>query len=262
MRSSRRQFLYLAIGALAWHGAAQGQSPADLHAAEDTQFPGLRLVNTRHMDSRLSLLGIRFGYVEQDVRLGTTGKYFCGALSVERSVTAAQPVAAAVARLPYVSVRKLGLRYVILCGSAKKYDRPIGGIPVPPLDLLMLSVGATENAAYLESLTRHELYHMAELRTNTLEDADWNQQFTGYANDYAADLLKGGMGGGNPGFLNAYAQTFPHEDRAELFSALLLRPDEVLARIRATDDAVLQRKVEYMDQKSERLLALKLVHGL
>jgi hypothetical protein len=66
------------------------------------------------------------------------------------------------------------------------------------------------------------------------------------------------MGSGNPGFLNAYAETFPHEDRAELFSALMLKPGDVLARIRATGDSVLQRKVLYMDQKSERLLALKL----
>jgi hypothetical protein len=210
------------------------------------------------MDSRLSLLGIRFGYVEHDVRLGTTGRYFCGALSVDRSVTAAQPVAVALARLPYVSVRKLGLRYVILCGGAKKVDRPIGGIPVPPLDLLLLNVGVSENVASLEALTLHELYHMAEFRFNTFEDADWNGQFTGYVNDYAADRLNSAMGSGNPGFLNAYAETFPHEDRAELFSALMLKPGDVLARIRATGDSVLQRKVLYMDQKSERLLALKL----
>src|SRR5213596_2213110 len=85
MRSSRRQFLCLAIVAFAWHDAARGQSPEELRAAEETEFPGLRLVSTRNVDARLSLLGIRLGYVEKDVRLGTTGKYFCGALPIDRN---------------------------------------------------------------------------------------------------------------------------------------------------------------------------------
>ncbi len=255
MRSSRRQFLCLAIVAFAWHDAARGQSPEELRAAEETEFPGLRLVSTRNVDARLSLLGIRLGYVEKDVRLGTTGKYFCGALPIDRTVTAAEPVATALARLPYVSVRKLGLRYVMLCAGAKSGERSIGGIPVPPLNLLMLNVGVSENAASLEAITLHELYHMAEFRFGEFEDADWNGQFTGYLNSYAADLSNGAVG---PGFLNAYAQTFPHEDRAELFAALLLRPADVVEQIRATADSVLRRKVLYMDEKSQRLLALKL----
>jgi hypothetical protein len=186
------------------------------------------------------------------------GKYLCGGLSLDRSATAAQPVADALARLPYVSIRKLGLRYVILCGGAMSHDRPIGGIPVPPRDLLLLDVGGSGDAAYLEETTLHELYHMAEFRFDTFADADWGRQFTGYSNSYAPDLEKGEMGSGKPGFLNAYSETFPHEDRAELFAALLLKPGAVLARIRATDDSVLRRKVVYMDQKSARLLALKL----
>ena len=79
--------------------------------------------------------------------------------------------------MPYESVRKLGLRFVILCGAAKEGERPIGGINVPPLNLLMLEVGPS-----LERTTLHELYHLAESRYNTLADADWDRQFAGYAN--------------------------------------------------------------------------------
>jgi len=250
-----RRLLYLAVGALAWHDVALGQSAEEQRAAEETEFPGLRLIATRHVYQRLTLLGIRLAYVEQDVRLGTTGKYFCGGLSLDRAVAGADPVGTALARLPYESVRKLGLRYVILCGGAKSGERGIGGIPVPPLNLLMLNVGVNALTPRLEGLTLHELYHMVELRFDAFRDADWDQQFTGYLGDYtAADPSTDGA----PGFLNAYAQTFPHEDRAELFSALLLRPDDIAARIRATGDAVLRHKVLYMDQKSQNLLGLKL----
>src|SRR6267378_7317254 len=132
------RFLFVTGAACAWPVLAQSQSRAqgDLHAAEDIGIPGLRLLDTRHADQRLSLLGIRLGYVEQDVRLGETGKYFCGALTSDRAVTAAGPVSSGIARLPYTTVRAMGLSYVILCGGAKSYNRGIGGIPVPPLDLL------------------------------------------------------------------------------------------------------------------------------
>lgn len=252
-----RPFLLLAVGALLWHDAARGQTPAEYDAAQETGLSSLRLVNNRHVDSRLSLWGIRFGYVENDARLGSTSRWSCGALTSDRAITATQPVSAALARLPYVAVRKLGLRYLILCGGAKRYDRPIGGIPVPPLDLLMLDIGVSGDA-YLEKATLHELYHMAELRISMLEDPDWNQQFTGYANEYAPGPVRSAVGSGNAGFLTEYAQSFPHEDRAELFANLVLKPAEVLARIRAAGDTVLRRKVLYMDEKSQRLLGHKL----
>ena len=251
-----RRLLYLSLIALAWHHTARAQSLADDLASQETQLPGLRLVAARDFDPRVSSLGIRLGYLEKDVRPGDTGRYFCGALTKDRGISAAQYVAAALARLPYVPVRRLGVRYVILCGGAKDGDRPIGGIPVPPLNLLMLDVG-TSNPAFPESATLHELYHLAEVRFSTFADADWDRQFSGYANVYAPDL-KGGLGSGKPGFVDAYAETFPQEDRAELFATLLLKPGDVLARIRATGDSVLRAKVLYMDQKSQRLLALKL----
>jgi len=243
--------------ASARHDAAWGQSAADMQAARETELPGLRLVGVRDVDYHLGTLGIRIGYVEQDVRPGS-GHYFCGALTLDRSATAAQPVAAALTRLSYLSVHKLGLRYVILCGGAKAGDRSIGGIPVPPLDLLMLDVGASSNGAYLERTTLHELYHMTEFRFGTFQDGDWEREFSGYSFAYSPDLLKTGLGSGKPGFLDAYAETFPSEDRAELFAALLLKPGDVLEQIRATRDSVLWRKVRYMDLKAERLLALRL----
>jgi hypothetical protein len=242
-----------------WPDAAQGQSAADLQAARETDLPSLRLVDRRDVDPRLGSLGILLAYVEQDERPGD-GRFFCGALSDDRIGIAAPPVAAALARVPYWSVRKLGVRYVLLCAGARKGDLTIGGMSASRLDLLLLDV-ASGNAAFLEDVTLHELYHMAESRFNTLHDPDWSRQFTGYSNAYAPDLLKGELGSRRPGFLNAYSETFPYEERAELFAALMIKPDDVLAQIRATSDSVLRRKVLYMDEKVWRMLGLRLPFG-
>jgi hypothetical protein len=99
---------------------------------------------------------------------------------------------------------------------------------------------------------------MAEMRINALADGDWERQFTGYANAYAPNLASGEIGSGAAGFVNSYSQTFSYEERAELFSNLLLHPDEVTAHIRATNDEILRRKIRYMDDKARTLLGLKL----
>src|SRR5258705_5394091 len=105
--------LLFVAAACAWPVLAQSQSRAqgDLHAAEDIGIPGLRLLDTRHADQRLSLLGIRLGYVEQDVRLGETGKYFCGALTSTQAVTLPGPFSSAIPRFPIPTVSPLGFGY-------------------------------------------------------------------------------------------------------------------------------------------------------
>src|SRR2546425_12675254 len=128
---SLRHLLYLAVMAVAWHGAARGQSPADVQAARETELPGLRLVGVRDVDYHLGTLGIRIGYVEQDVRPGS-GHYFCGALTLARSATATEPVAAALTPLPYPSIPKPGIRPMLLCGGAKAGYRNIFATPLTP----------------------------------------------------------------------------------------------------------------------------------
>lgn len=250
------RFVLVTAGALAWHDVARGQATeADLRAAG---IPGLHLLDVRQADQRLGALGIRVGYLEAGASLGSTGKYFCGALTSDQAVMAAGPVSSGIARIPQTTVSRMGLRYVILCSGLTKDGRRIGGIPVPPLDLLMLKVGSAAQAGWMEGSALHELYHLAELRINALADGDWERQFSGYANSYAPNLGSIEIGSGAEGFLDSYSQTFPYEERAELFSHLLMHPDEVTAHIRTTNDDVLRRKIRWMDDKARVLLDLKL----
>jgi hypothetical protein len=248
-------FILVSIAASRAASAQSAQSDAEQRAADELHMPGLRLVDHRHVDARVDLLGIQLAYVDTDVT-PVGSRLLCGALSYDGSIDAAQPVANALARLPYTAVRRLGLRYVVLCGFVQQGNQSIGGGPVPGYALLMINVGRRISDAWLEDVTLEEVYYMAEYRFDAVNDADWDQQFTGYSN--TSDALHGPPGPGAPGFLNAYSQTYPAEDRDQLFSALLLRPGDVLARISATSDSVLRRKVLFLDQKSQRLLGLKI----
>lgn len=224
----------------------------DLEAAKETEIDGLRLVH----DSAIEPAGaVHVGYVETDTRPGS-GRYLCGAMSNDASRSTGNVIADQISRLPDSSMKRLGLKYVILCSRAEAAGRRIGGIPVPPLHLLMLNVGgSTPDDAYLRHIFLHELYHLIEFRFNAFQDDEWQQRFgTGYANEYGVVTQRTTPGSGKPGFLNGYSESFPHEERAELFASLLLDPGEIPAHIQATNDGVLREKARYVAEKSARLI--------
>jgi hypothetical protein len=235
------------------------QAHSEQQAAKETYIDGLRLLNAATQEPRLMTLGINLGYVEADTRPGG-GKYFCGALSQTDARSAGRPIAAALLKLPDASLKNLRLRYLILCSSAMAAGQRIGGIPVPPLDLLMLDIGESgSNASYLQHTVLHELYHLIELRSNSYQDAQWQQKFgAGYANSYGGRMKQSPVGTGKKGFLNAYSETYPHEERAELFASLLLNPAEVAAHIKATKDETVKAKALYLIAKCERLIGLRI----
>lgn len=237
--------------------AAIAQTPSEQRAAKETYIDGLRLLEAQ--ERRLATLGIQLGYVEKDTRPGG-GKYFCGAMSREASRSAGKIITTALSKLPDAALGKLRLRYVVLCSRAMAGGQRIGGIPVPPLDLLMLDVGESANDSLsLQHAFLHELYHLIEYRFNTYQDAEWQRLFgAGYANSYSGRMQQSPIGSGKRGFLNGYAQTYPHEERAELFAAVVLNPAGVAAHINATNDAALKEKALYLVRKCERLMGLRL----
>jgi hypothetical protein len=238
--------------------AAWAQTSAEQMAAKATYIDGLRLLNSAEKSSRLALLGIDLAYVENDSRPGG-GKYLCGALSRDVTRAAGSAIASALSKLSDAALSKLGLKYVVLCSRVLAGGQAVGGIPVPPLNLLMLNVDEHGgNTPYQQYIFLHELYHLIEFKFNSYQDAEWQQLFgAAYANSYEGKLKRSAIGSGKRGFLNAYAETYPHEDRAELFASLLLDPAGVFAQMR--DDVLLQKKVRYMAEKCERLMGLRIV---
>jgi hypothetical protein len=225
-------------------------------AARETEISGLRLVEPPAVATRLSALGVHLGYVENDVAPGG-GRYRCGGIPRHDAQAAAGVINQALAHLPDESVKRIRLRYVILCRGTTADGRPIGGIPVPPLQLLMVDIGSAQRS-YLDHLFLHELYHLIEFQFNTFADADWDREFGGYDNSYAN--VQTPAGNARAGFVDGYAQSFPHEDRAELFASLVLYPERVRAQADARNDDMLRAKTGYMVDKTERLIGLRLTN--
>lgn len=235
--------------------AAMAASSDERTAARETEFDGLRLVDASS-EPRATALGVRFGFVEVDTK-PADGIYLCGAMHRDEAAAAAGTVAAALSNLPDAVITRLRLRYVVLCGGANEAGRSIGGIPVAPLNLLMLD--GTSDPASLQHRTLHELYHLLEYRTGGISDAEWSSQFGGgYSNAYPGLLTRAPLGSGKPGFVTSYGETHPHEDRAELFAYLVLAPRAVADLVRRTGDSVIRRKAEFLSDKCQRVVGLSI----
>lgn len=242
-------FLLLGLSA-----ATPAQALTEAEAAAETHIAGLKLAP---VPAGLAGRGLHIAYVPQTVSPGG-GRYTCGALSEQQAGFAAASAAAALQRIPASAWPSVGLKYLLLCSDAQAGGRSIGGIPVPPLGLLMLATGdnpATDSRFAYTVL--HELYHMVEMQKGAYSDAGWDAKYKGYDNGYGAAAGGTQFGSGGAGFINGYGRSFAHEERAEIYAIDTLAPEVLQQYIDQSRDAVLQAKRDDIRRKSRDVLRLR-----
>lgn len=212
-------------------------------AAKELYIPEIKLVSPDMVSgeaaTNLRRSNVTLAYVETTVN---PGKYTCTALNKSALKEAANGVADALGKLSDAAISKIGLRYVLLCDEAKAGGRMIGGIPVPPLKTLMLSMGGND-PSYQSHIFFHELFHYMEfIQNRSTNDPIWNEKFKGYGSADSAWKL----GSGSSGFVSAYAQSSPEEDRAETFAHLMSAPATLRRYADSRNDTVLNEKIAYI----------------
>lgn len=248
MTLSSRQFGILLAAALFLAPVVNAQTITQAVAAQETYIPEIRLLPASLSPSP----SIVMTYVEKDNQPGG-GRYFCGGMSQSHASEAARDVSRAFGNLSSGMWDRITLKYVLLCSEAKANGRSIGGIPVPPIKLLMLSAGNAGSASSRLPMTAlHELFHLIEIQQNSYNDTSWNASFSGYQNRYDRNDVTVGSAG--KGFINAYGASFPHEERAEIFANLLLNQPSITQYFANTNDAILRKKVSVVKAKCTSML--------
>jgi hypothetical protein len=246
----QRLLRLMLIVQLCFAAHAHAQTPEEQAAAKETYIEGLRL----YPSSTLSALGIRIAYVEQDTSPGG-GRYYCGALNSEQMRQAAHISSVALQKIPASGWQRIQMKYLLLCSETKANGRVIGGIPVPPLQLLMVATGASPASSTRFPYTLlHELYHMVEMQAGSYNDNDWNQQFGGYDNSYGSTAGSTALGSGGKGFINGYGKSFPHEERAEIFAINAIAGRNLTQFIDKNGDTKLRAKHDYLRSKCADML--------
>ena len=149
-----------------------------------------------------------------------------------------------------------GIRKIILATPLLVRMEPRAAVPLPDIDALVLNpspVFARED--YLARVFHHEFYHMLDgpRSARVLNEAAWREvnpaEFSygrggGTAYTSLGDFFS--IRSPTDGFITAYAMTAIEEDRAEVFSTLILMPKEVQAL--ASQDRRLQLKIDLLKQ--------------
>ena len=148
-------------------------------------------------------------------------------------------------------VKRVRLRRIVLC-SQLAYDGQLRAA-IPDFQHHTLFLDVARGAAtplYQRRVIHHEFFHIVDLRDDgkLYEDVTWSA-----LNPEGFTYGRGGINAQGdarmslwteeyPGFLTLYGRTGVEEDKAELFSFLLMHPADVAAR--SADDECLRVKVE------------------
>lgn len=229
-------------------GAAYAEGWADKEAriGKALYIPEIKVVKPEALpsglNSRLRNLGLEIVYVEERVE---PGKYACTPISASDLQGSLDVLADALGKISDASLRRMQLEYLMLCDEAFARGMQIGGIPVPPLKLMMLSFGGADRA-YQEHIFYHELYHYMEFMVaRSTTDASWDSRYDGYG----ANGTDWTLGSADKDFVSAYAQSKPEEDRAEIFAHMIKNPKGFANYVAMQKSDVLTEKAAYIRQK-------------
>jgi hypothetical protein len=145
-------------------------------------------------------------------------------------------------------IREAGLKRVIVCKKLRLDGQPRAAVPDFELgDLYVDILPRGFYAIYLRQVLHHEFYHMIDFRQDGLKDEAWtalNQPGFRYGaggNTAQTNESTSLATRAYPGFLNHYSTTGVEEDKAEIFSRLMVVPRYVERRSKA--DMVMNSKV-------------------
>lgn len=152
-------------------------------------------------------------------------------------------------------VRRTGLKRIVLCRELSFAGQFRNAVPDFEHDTYYLEIErGSFDTTYLRKVIHHDFFHIVDYRDDGLlyEDDRWKA--------LNPDDFKYGTGGKNaqnnpesavltleyPGFLNHYSTTGVEEDKAEIFSNMMVSPRYVAGRL--SQDTVIEAKVVTMKE--------------
>jgi hypothetical protein len=203
---------------------------------------------------RLERMGQAYGIeiVADDPDLPVTAPYgtIVGGAPGESARAYAELFIEEFSRYPVEFVRRSRLKRIVFCTRLAFEGQPRGAVPDFANDTLYLDVecGGT-GSDYQRSTLHHDYFHMVDYRDDgeVYRDDAWAAlnppEFKyGTGGRFAqGDPLAGALVDGFRGFLTRYAMTGVEEDKAEVYSHLMVHPEAVESRAGA--DRVLLEKV-------------------
>ena len=206
---------------------------------------------------RFKRINTQFGFVTEDTQLGT--KFVCAKSDIGRIPNIALNIAIGLESFPEDLLQRVQMQYIVFCGDLKTAYGRVAGFPAPPNNAMLLNLTNRHNGHEIRDLFFHEFYHLLEERIGLVKDPVWLSRFNvGYKNTYQGMMghANSSFGSGGFGFLNNYSRSHPHEDRAEIFAALMVSKRPLVSYILKNKDDMLAAKTEYVATTAHKHLGI------
>lgn len=154
----------------------------------------------------------------------------------------------------YDFLKKINLRFIILCEDLYVSRINTGGIPDHKKRSLILDINFNEK--YFERVIHHEVFHIIQNSYKNIFDekiwSDFNDKKFKYAEcSTCSDRLGLDLYNETDGFLTEYSQSIASEDMAEVFSFLIT--DKINIENKTKKDSILFNKVEYIKKGIDKI---------
>ena len=154
----------------------------------------------------------------------------------------------------YDFLKKINLRFIILCEDLYVSRINTGGIPDHKKRSLILDINFNEK--YFERVIHHEVFHIIQNSYKNIFDekiwSDFNDKKFKYAEcSTCSNRLGLDLYNETDGFLTEYSQSIASEDMAEVFSFLIT--DKINIENKTKKDSILFNKVEYIKKGIDKI---------
>jgi hypothetical protein len=213
------------------------------------KIPNLEIyeINT---DNRLKYL-----YAKNSFRLGVQKNIICENSSKADLDDKYNLIYKNLNRYSYNFLKKINLKYVVLCENLSISGINTAGIPDNVMKTLILDIKFKPK--FFERVIHHEVFHIINDEHKPLFDENEWQGFNDSNFKYAecstcTEKLGLDMYEKTNGFFTEYSKTTASEDMAEVYSYLILLSVEKIDQIRKLDK-ILDKKISYIENKISKI---------
>ncbi len=146
-----------------------------------------------------------------------------------------------------VFLKKVNLKYVVLCENLSVSEIDAGGIPNHKMKTLIINIKF--NKDHLGRIVHHEIFHLVNKSYKKIFlKKEW-EKFNSSKFEYAkcstcSDRLDLNLLDKTEGFLTEYSMSTASEDMAEIFSFLMIDKEKI--ENKALKDPILSKKISYI----------------
>jgi hypothetical protein len=198
---------------------------------------------------------LKYFYAVRPFRLGTQKNIVCSNSNRDDLEIKYKPIYKNLSRYSYNFLKKINLKYIVLCENLSISELYTAGIPDNIMKTLILDIKFNED--YFERVIHHEVFHIIYLQHKEIfNDEDWikfNDSKFRYAQcstctkNIGLEKYKK-----TNGFFTEYSKSTASEDMAEVYSHMIFLKKEEIEKIRKLD-SVLNKKISYIKTKIKQI---------